>query len=530
MKNISFGKEEDCPIPQRNAEDINDDTDLDLEDGDGDEQLEKVKNNNNFSQNKESDSGEEDDDSDKTSHENEEESKNSRNNKSENNNKNNDSFEEDENKEVKQKEEVKKEEEEKEEEEEDEDEKNEKKTKLNNENINKKTDIDNDEEFNEMKEKEKKLIESIQNKENVTKEKINLANEINFKSVPSGIIKTNEYGFLIENEENSKENKTNIKEQDNNPSNRKLELLQINARMEKWDLMTKNYDDFYKNKYNKLKSRTRKGVPDCFRSKVWQLFAEKQKYYKKNIFNNLDNVELKEDLDVTIIKDLDRTFPKCYFFKEKYGNGQRKLYRVLSNYSKYNTATGYVQGMGFIVALFLTYMDEESSFFMLDSLIKKYELEGFFLPNFPKLKGTFYVYLNLLKRYMPKTYELFKKEGIMPSMYATEWFICIFSRNLEFNVLVRVFDVFFLEGYKIVYRIALAIIKINEKKFFEKNEGIAYIMEVFKTIYDGIDPDSLIKIAFGFSLSRKDINKLEWEYETLNTDKNNEKNEFFQQL
>ena len=538
MRNISFGKEQDCPIPQKKGEDIDDENDLDLDDVV--EELEKVNDINNKATPNQYEElelinnkkviyisiGDEENHSNKVSHDNEEEIKKSKNNIKEKeaikDNKSNDCAQEDEKedkmeKDVKleEKEEKQEKEEDGEEEEENEGKKDEKKktNKLKSQkNVSKKNDLDSDK---IMKEKEKRLIQSIQNKENVTKEKINLANEINFKSVPQSIIITNEYGFLIENEENNKDI-NNKKESNKDQSNRTLELLKINARM-----------DFYKNKFSKLKSRTRKGVPDCFRSKVWQLFAEEKKFYITGKFNSLDSDQLNENLELTIIKDLDRTFPKCYFFKEKYGNGQRKLYRVLSNYSKYNSEIGYVQGMGFIAALFLTYMDEESSFFMLDSLIKKYELEGFFLPNFPELKRAFYIYLNLLKKFIPKVYELLKKEGVIPSMYATEWFICIFSRNLEFNVLVRVFDVFFLEGYKIVYRIALGILKINEKKFFEKSEGIAYIMEVFKTICDGIDPDLLLQIAFGFSLSRKDINALKNEYETV---KNNKNNEFVQQL
>ena len=296
--------------------------------------------------------------------------------------------------------------------------------------------------------------------------------------------------------------------------------------MEKWNFMINNYNEFYNKQFNKLKSRTRKGIPDCFRSQVWQLFSQYNKFYIKNKFKELDSAEIDEDLDITIIKDLDRTFPNSYFFKDKYGTGQRKLYRVLSNYAKYNKETGYVQGMSFIVALFLTYMDEESSFFLLDSLLKNYNLKGFFLPDFPNLKETFYVFLNLFKQYMPRVYTLFKKEELLPTTYATEWFMCVFSRTLKFNSLVRVFDVFLLEGYTILYRIALAFIKINENKFFEKNIELVYITDTFKTLYD-IEPDLLFKTAFRFNISVKTINQLEKEYEAI---KDNKKNEFVQQL
>jgi len=369
---------------------------------------------------------------------------------------------------------------------------------------------------NSLKEKEKILINSIQNKENATKQKIQLAEEINFNSIPDKLIATDEYGFVIEkNSETKPETKT------------KEELLQINARMEKWNYMIENYEEFSTSKFSKLKSRTRKGIPDSLRSYVWQLFAEKDKYYKKDIFNQLESVKLEEEIETVIIKDLDRTYPNCQLFRDKYGNGQRKLYKVLSNYSKYNTATGYVQGMGFIVAVFLTYMDEESSFFMLHSLMKKYKLEGFYLPSFPELKKTFYILLNLEKKYIPKIYEIFKKEGMIPSMYASEWFICLFSRNLSFDILVRIFDVFLLEGFKVIYRFALAFLKLKEDEFLGAKDGLVSIMNTCNNCLEHVDVENLFKVAFGFSLSRKHIDKFGNEYDKV---KNDKKNEFVKQL
>ena len=177
--------------------------------------------------------------------------------------------------------------------------------------------------------------------------------------------------------------------------------------------------------------------------------------------------------------------------------------------------------MGFIVAVFLTYMDEESSFFMLHSLMKKYDMEGFYLPGFPILKKTFYILLNLEKKFIPKIYELFKKEGMIPSMYASEWFICLFSRNLEFNSLVRIFDVFLLEGYKVIYRFALAFLKLKEEKFLEGKDGLASIMPTINECTENVDVEKVFNIAFGFSISRKYIEKLGNEYEKV---KNDEKN------
>ncbi len=368
----------------------------------------------------------------------------------------------------------------------------------------------NPEEKDSKKQIEDMLINSIKNKENATSEKIQMAEEINFGSIPDKLISTDEYGFIIE------------KKPEQTPKEKQADLLKVNARMEKWNYMVENIDEFKTNKFDKLKSRTRKGIPDNLRSYVWQIFAEKNRYYQKGLFKKLDSKPVKEDLETVIIKDLDRTYPNCQLFKDKYGNGQRKLYKVLANYSKYNTSTGYVQGMGFIAAVFLTYMDEESSFYMLHSLMKKYELEGFYLPGFPELKKTFYILLNLEKKFVPKIYELFKKEGMMPSMYASEWFICLFSRNLDFHTLVRIFDVFLLEGYKVIYRFALALLKSKENEFLKGKDGLVSIMATLNKSMENTDVENLFRIAFGFSLSRKDLDKLGNEFNKVKNEKNNE--------
>ena len=381
-----------------------------------------------------------------------------------------------------------------------------------------------EEEKEEMKKKvqiEQDLINSIQNKEIVTRERINLAESIQFRNEPDKLIFTDDYGF-IENKNSKGKQKKELEE--NNALNRKKKslktLLRINARLEKWNYMIQNYEEFSTKRKVLLKSRTRKGIPDSLRGYVWQLFADKDKYYVKDLYQNLENEPIKEDLETVIIKDLDRTFPLCQFFREKYGNGQRKLYKVLLAYSKYNKNVGYVQGMGFLAAVFLIYMDEESSFYMLHSLMKKYKLEGLYYDNFPDLKKKCFVLLNMQKKYINKLYNIFQRDGIVPTMYASSWFISLFARTVDFNIAVRILDCFFLEGFKVIYRISLALFKLSENAFCSAKKG-----ETFPLLYkvqENINVEELFKVAFGFHISRNYIKECEIEYEKVKNDKNNE--------
>ena len=116
---------------------------------------------------------------------------------------------------------------------------------------------------------------------------------------------------------------------------------------------------------------------------------------------------------------------------------------------------------------------------------------------------------------------------MIPSMYASEWFICLFSRNLSFDVLVRIFDVFLLEGYKVIYRFALAFLKLKEDEFLKAKDGLVSIMKTCNECLEHVDVENLFKVAFGFSLSRKQIEKFGNEYDKVKSD---QKNEFVKQL
>lgn len=95
--------------------------------------------------------------------------------------------------------------------------------------------------------------------------------------------------------------------------------------MEKWAKMLTNFDDYYKNNFDKLKSRTRKGIPDSIRGLIWKYYAGVDKYKEKfpTLYQDLLNNETNNNLELesVILKDIDRTFPKHTLFKDKYGLG-----------------------------------------------------------------------------------------------------------------------------------------------------------------------------------------------------------------
>ena len=69
------------------------------------------------------------------------------------------------------------------------------------------------------------------------------------------------------------------------------------------------------------------------------------------------------------------------------------------------------------------------------------------------------VLFGLLKKVAPSVHKHLKKQDITPILFMTEWFLCLFSRTLPWGCVLRIWDMFFFEGVKILFRVGLVILK-----------------------------------------------------------------------
>ncbi len=95
-------------------------------------------------------------------------------------------------------------------------------------------------------------------------------------------------------------------------------------------------------------------------------------------------------------------------------------------------------------------------------LLKGFGMREMFLNGMPGLSRAFYCFLCLFKSYMPKLHAHLIEQAFIPHIYATDWFMTIFSCSLPFEGVLRIWDIYLVEGPKTMYRIALAIFKINQ--------------------------------------------------------------------
>mmetsp|Transcript_60847 Transcript_60847/g.123391 ORF Transcript_60847/g.123391 Transcript_60847/m.123391 type:complete len:145 (-) Transcript_60847:6-440(-) len=120
----------------------------------------------------------------------------------------------------------------------------------------------------------------------------------------------------------------------------------------------------------------------------------------------------------------------------------------------------------------------------------------------------------LMKKKLPKLCKHLDTQGLHPTIFASQWFITVFTYSFQFSFSTRVWDCFLYEGWKICFRVGLALLKMNQQELLAKDfEGImTFLHNMPKTA----DPEAVLKAAFKLNLKRVEIDALGAEYRRQN--------------
>ncbi|XP_043371671.1 USP6 N-terminal-like protein isoform X1 [Dermochelys coriacea] len=246
--------------------------------------------------------------------------------------------------------------------------------------------------------------------------------------------------------------------------------LQEIERVDKWLKMLKKWGK-YRNS-DKMFRRVYKGIPLQVRGQVWSLLLDIEKvkaenegkYEKMKEQARSFSSEIKQiDLDVN------RTFRNHIMFRDRYGVKQQALFHVLSAYSVYNTEVSYCQGMSQIAAILLMYLNEEDAFWALAQLLtnQRHAMHGFFIPGFPKLQRFQAHHEQILSKLFPKLKKHMDKEQMTTGIYTTKWFLQCFIDRTPFTLTLRLWDIYILEGERVLTAMAYTILKLHKKRLLK---------------------------------------------------------------
>ncbi|XP_046845669.1 USP6 N-terminal-like protein isoform X2 [Xenia sp. Carnegie-2017] len=248
-------------------------------------------------------------------------------------------------------------------------------------------------------------------------------------------------------------------------------LIQERERELKWKKMIEKWTKYAGN--DKLRKRIYKGIPDSMRGIVWKALLNIDRINNRTrLYEEFRAQARLYSPDIRQIDlDVNRTYRDHIMFRDRYGTKQQDLFHVLAAYSMYNQEVGYCQGMSGIAALLLMYLNEEDAFWALSVLItssEKHSMHGFFIPGFPKLKRFQEHHETILKKFTPKLFKHLEEEGVFTSLYTLKWFMQCFLDRTPFPLTLRLWDVFLLEGDKILTAMSYNLMKIHKKKFVKQ--------------------------------------------------------------
>jgi len=284
--------------------------------------------------------------------------------------------------------------------------------------------------------------------------------------------------------------------------------------LEQWRVICIDFHRFRAKCPDKCKALIRQGIPEFLRGAVWQKLAlsrELLQKYPVDVYDRMCSTQT-APCESDIVRDINRTFPKHVLYRDRQGLGQQQLLNVLRAYSVFNAEVGYCQGMGFICGVLLMYMREDDAFLMLISLLENYRMAGLFMPNLPLLNKYFFQLQRLLEMQMPHLYNHLVQQGVEPTMYASQWFMTVCIYNFPFATVVRVWDIFLAEGVKIIFRIALAILKLNQEALL--NQSFEQILQTLKQAPSRTESDTLIRVGLSIKLKNKMLKDIEAEWLT----------------
>ena len=212
-------------------------------------------------------------------------------------------------------------------------------------------------------------------------------------------------------------------------------------------------------------------------------------------------------------------------FKTNITENRQAISNILKGIAQKCPNINYCQGMNYIAAFLLTLVgNEEESFFIYLSLLMSTEYGTIFPKDLERLKKMFYVFDRLLNILMPELYFYLKSNNVTVSYFVSPWFITMFTNAYQYihekeapKVLLRIWDLFMLDGWKSILKIGISLVKHFEEKLLSLifEELLQFLInDIIKSdFFQNKNFDTLMFISVNMDIDENLILNIESEYE-----------------
>ena len=138
-------------------------------------------------------------------------------------------------------------------------------------------------------------------------------------------------------------------------------------------------------------------------------------------------------------------------------------------------------------------------------------MRGLFGEGMRETHKVLHVAEKLIQQYLPRLGKHMDAEHIHVTMFATQWLLTQYTSSFQFDLVVRVWDCILAEGWKMTYRVMLAMLKQYESRLLKLS--FEDILNFFRELPDQVHGDEIIETAMRIPLRRRQIAKWEKDWE-----------------
>ena len=153
-------------------------------------------------------------------------------------------------------------------------------------------------------------------------------------------------------------------------------------------------------------------------------------------------------------------------------------------------------------ALLVYRTDEEACFWVVRTALDKLAPTNLYDAQLSGLHIEVAVLGGLIEAKLPKLARKLRGIACPPSLFATEWLMCLFTCTLPSETALRVWDAWLAEGSKVLLRVALALLKRAEPAML-KAKAVTEVVTALKAVCRAAhDRDALMEEAWPWSLPK----------------------------
>ena len=130
----------------------------------------------------------------------------------------------------------------------------------------------------------------------------------------------------------------------------------------------------------------------------------------------------------------------------------------------------YQKELSSIAAILLLNLDKFQSYVALHNIVCNSILIPFYVNDEKEIKRRVGLYRQVFYMNLPELCEYLEIVGAVPDKYFVLWYKGLFSGSFYIDLVMRIWDVYVVEGIKAVYTAAVALMKVMEKELMEEIE------------------------------------------------------------